>query len=250
MVLEDLRCVMDELAGLDAHELSDGETLVELHQQLNRLQVVVTAATGAFEASGDWHFDRARSAAHWIMTKTRLPKATVKAEVSLARTLRYLPHAEQAWRDGEIALPHVRALVGARRPGTAEQMVDDEAMLVGEAKRLQFRQFSKITEYWAQEADAEGAERSAEDQHDDRRLHLSQSFDRMWFLDGTLDPIAGNVVSQELKRIEDELFKADWAEARDRLGHDPTVADLPRTPRQRRADALVEMAIRSRTAPA
>jgi hypothetical protein len=46
------------------------------------------------------------------------------------------------------------------------------------------------------------------------------------------------------------MFEADWAEARTVLGRDPTVADLARTPGQRRADALVEMATRSRTVPA
>jgi len=249
MVLEDLRCVLDELVALDPAALGDGETLVALHREFNRLQAVVTAATGAFEASGDWHLDRARTAAHWIMTKTRLPKATVKAEVSLARSLRYLPHTEEAWREGEIGLPHVHTLARARRPGTEDQMVEDEAMLVAEAKKLQFRQFSKIVDYWADQSDADGAERTAERQHDDRRLHLSQSYDNMWFLDATLDPVVGRVVNDEITRLADEMFKAEWAAARTRLGHDPTAADLERTPQQRRADALLEMAIRSRTAP-
>ena len=45
-----------------------------------------------------------------------------------------------------------------------------------------------------------------------------------------------------------ELFEADWAAAKERLGRQPTILDLDRTPAQRRADALVEMAIRARTA--
>jgi hypothetical protein len=57
-------------------------------------------------------------------------------------------------------------------------------------------------------------------------------------------------VNNELKRLEQQLFDADWAEARSRLGDRATAADLKRTPAQRRADALVQMAIRSRTAPA
>ena len=52
-----------------------------------------------------------------------------------------------------------------------------------------------------------------------------------------------------LRLIERELFDADWAEAKARLDRDPTVLDLARTPAQRRADALVEMATRARTAP-
>ncbi len=66
----------------------------------------------------------------------------------------------------------------------------------------------------------------------------------------SFDLIAGAIVTDELGRLEQELFEADWAQAKERLGHDPTVADLARTPAQRRADAMVEMAIRSRTAPA
>src|SRR5581483_1587024 len=61
---------------------------------------------------------------------------------------------------------------------------------------------------------------------------------------------SGTIVNNELTRIEQQLFDADWAEARGRLGDDATIADLARTPAQRRADALVEMATRSATAPA
>jgi hypothetical protein len=64
------------------------------------------------------------------------------------------------------------------------------------------------------------------------------------------DPISGTIVNNELNRLEQQLFEADWAEARSRLGDRATAADLKRTPAQRRADALVQMAIRSRTAPA
>jgi len=61
----------------------------------------------------------------------------------------------------------------------------------------------------------------------------------MWILDGALDPISGEIVARALKKIEDELFDAEWAE------HKRAV----RTPAQRRADALVEMARRAGAAP-
>jgi hypothetical protein len=64
-----------------------------------------------------------------------------------------------------------------------------------------------------------------------------------------LDSIAGTIVSDTLHAIEKELFEADWAAARDRLGREPTIYELDRTPAQRRADARVEMATRARTAP-
>ncbi|MGI8982995.1 MAG: hypothetical protein ACR2HM_00420, partial [Acidimicrobiales bacterium] len=46
------------------------------------------------------------------------------------------------------------------------------------------------------------------------------------------------------------FFEADWAEARQRVGERVCVGDLARTPAQRRADALVEMARRSMAMPA
>ncbi len=72
----------------------------------------------------------------------------------------------------------------------------------------------------------------------------------MWLGSMTLDPIAGAIVSEELARLEAELFEADRSEAKARLGRDPLSGELARTPGHRRADALVEMATRSKSAPA
>ena len=104
--------------------------------------------------------------------------------------------------------------------------------------------------YWRQCADPDGVEDDAEAQRAARRLHLSESLNGMWLGDMRLDPVSGTIVSNELCDIEAELFAEDWAEAKERLGTEPTMLDLRRTPAQRRADAMVEMAIRSRTAPA
>ena len=86
--------------------------------------------------------------------------------------------------------------------------------------------------------------------HEARRLHLSQGYRGNWALDGGFDPLGGAVLDGALKRIEHELFEADWAEARARVGDGVGLADLARTPAQRRADAMVEMARRSAAMPA
>src|SRR3546814_5189955 len=97
--------------------------------------------------------------------------------------------------------------------------------------------------------DPDGAERSAEDAEDARSLHLSQTIDDMWFGRIVLDPVRGAIVSETLDMIERELFEADWAEAKARLGRKPLLDELARTNAQRYADALTEMALRARTAP-
>jgi hypothetical protein len=97
--------------------------------------------------------------------------------------------------------------------------------------------------------DPDGAEQGADEGRAAREVHLSQSLGGMWFGRATLDPISGEIVHTTLSLIERDLFETDWAEAKDRLGRDPLVIELARTPAQRRADALVEMATRARTAP-
>jgi len=69
-------------------------------------------------------------------------------------------------------------------------------------------------------------------------------------LDALLDPVNGAIVDDTLTVIEQEMFEADWKEAKAVHGDDVSLAKLARTPAQRRADALVEMATRAATAPA
>jgi len=76
-------------------------------------------------------------------------------------------------------------------------------------------------------------------------VYLEPSLNGMFLGSMTLDPISGSIVSNELQRVEEEFFKADWARAREERGGNPAADDLWRTPAQRRADALVEMAARS-----
>lgn len=102
---------------------------------------------------------------------------------------------------------------------------------------------------FTQVVDPDGVEDRAEEDRAAREVHLSESFGGMWFGRMTLDPISGEIVAATLRMIERELFEADWAAANARLGRDPLIMELDRTPAQRRADALVQMATRARTAP-
>ncbi len=102
-------------------------------------------------------------------------------------------------------------------------------MLVAQATELGYRSFCRALAYWSQLADPEGSERSAERQHADRGLHLSQSFAGSWMLNGCFDPINGAVIANVGERIETELFQADWAEAKERVGDAVCAGDLARS---------------------
>ena len=156
----------------------------------------------------------------------------------------------RAWAEGDITGAQVDVIEALRDDSTEEALVRDEATLVDHAATLRYDLFVRAAAYWKQLADPDGAEEDDEARHAQRDVYLARSFGGMWLGKITLDPISGSIVSGELERLERALFESDWAAARERLGHEPTLVDLGRTSGQRRADALVEMATRSQIAPA
>jgi len=241
---------VDALCAADPAALADGETLVALHRQLERLAAVSTRAVAAFDAGRAWSADGAHSASAWLRMRWNVPATSARRRVKLGRALREMPAVEAAWLAGDIGEAQVALLASARTPETASCFERDEAMLIDQAAKLGYRSFARALAYWEQLADPEGTERSAEGQHADRRLHLSQTFGGAWVLQGLFDPINGAILANVVGRIEKELFEADWAEARERVGDKVCAGDLARTPAQRRADALVEMARRAAAMPA
>jgi hypothetical protein len=250
MELENFADALEALIESGADNYSDGASIEELHQIQSRLDSFVTEATAAFEVGEEWAADGAKTAASWISTRCRVSRPAAKRRVRLGRTLRHLPEVAQAWRDGTIGADQAQAIASARRHRTEASMARDEAMLVAQAKELGFEDFTRVLDYWKQMADPDGAEASDEERKASRNVFLESSFSGTWLGQMTLDPISGSIVAGELNRLEHDLFEADCTEAKERLGHTARLDELARTSGQRRADALVEMATRSRTAPA
>ncbi|PZS23841.1 MAG: hypothetical protein DLM54_00550, partial [Acidimicrobiales bacterium] len=242
MELDVLTEAIDQLVGSDPSAYADAASMEDLHRQLARLDGFVTTVAGAFDTSGDWASDGAQGAAPWLATRCHLPKGRARRRVALGRHLRHLPACERAWLEGAITADHVGAMAAMRRDSTVEALARDEEMLVAQATNLRFEAFTRALAYWEQLADPEGTEESAEGRRARRDVYLKPSFGAMFLGRMTLDPISGAIVAKELERIEAELFRSDWREATERLGHEPRNTDLDRTPAQRRADALVEMA--------
>jgi hypothetical protein len=249
MDLDVLRETLDHLVEAGPSSLADGESIEELHRQLARLESLVTGSVAAFDTSGNREPDGARNAVAWLTSRCRLPRREARARVRRGRALPHLPECASAWERGEITGAHLDVVASLRTEATEEALARDEKLLVGEAGRLRFDQFLAATAYWRQRADPDGADGESERRRSRRDVYLVKSFSSLWLGQMTLDPLSGSVVATELDRLERQLFEADGAEATERLGREPTVADLARTPAQRRADALVEMATRSATAP-
>ncbi len=244
-VLAELAVV--DLDGVDGAVL--GEALGGLQRLRGRLDVAEARVLGRFDAERAWEPSGAKTAAAWLAWTQRLPIGVARQRVRHARALRALPDVEAAWGDGDLDRSHVVAMLSKRTPRTRAVFDADHRVLLDAALRLGFKDFTSVCDRWEQIVDPDGAEDDAAAEHAAREVHLAQSFAGMWFGKLTLDRVSGAIVDETLRAIDRELFDADWAAARHRLGRTPTPADLERTPAQRRADALVEMATRARTAP-
>ena len=249
-MLDALTAALDDLVSLDAGALADGESVVALQRELARLEAVAARACARWDANAEWAADGARSGAAWLAAKVHVPKQQAQRCLRLGRAARELPVAADAWLRGAIGSAHVAALAASRSTELlAKAMQRDEPDLVAVACTSTYRSFQRRLDYWRQTNDLDDEEARAARQVDERRLHVSQTFQGTWILDSVLDPVSGTILNDTLRAIEHELFETDWAHAREQLGRDPLLHELARTPAQRRADALVEMAVRARTAP-
>ena len=249
MVLDDLAAATDQLyeEGPDAY--ASGPAVEELLALQARLGAFVARAVACFDARGEWSSSGARSATAWLTAEARLSKREARAQVRRGRALAHLPETAGAWERGGLTGDHVDVLTPLGGGRTAEALRRDEHLLVDQGCRLTHQEFVRAVGYWRQLADPGGTEEDAEDRTARRDAFLVPSVHGTWLGRLTLDPVAGAIVGNELHRLDRLLFDQEWAEARARLGREPTPHDLARTPGRRRADAFVEMATRSATAP-
>jgi hypothetical protein len=145
--------------------------------------------------------------------------------VRLARALEETAHLREALSAGEVSCSAAGVLVAARESNPGEFARAEEA-LVQAARTLGVRELRRVVAYWRQAADPERASRDAERLHELRRLHVSPTLGGMVRLDGDLDPETGQSLITAMRSVMD---------ATAREGPDP------RTPAQRRADALGEI---------
>jgi hypothetical protein len=114
--------------------------------------------------------------------------------------------------------------------------VIDSFVTVGE--RAPYHQFAAKLAEWVQLADADGSHRDADLAHERRHASLT-TVGKVTYLDARFDSLTGDVLRDILTHFEQAEFAADWAATIDRYGGDAAADLMPRSPDQRRADAIV-----------
>lgn len=231
--------MLDELLSVDIDTLADSEvhdTVIALQHVGSRLAAVSSRFVQRWDTRQIWADDGSRAAGARLAREANMSPRAAAMAVRRARRLTSMPATTAALAAGQITTDHVDVLAAAnKRDWSNGSFADAEPMLVGFCATMWFDHARRAVSYWIANADPDDDETSSQRLHESRRMSASVTFDGAVAIDAMLDPVGGAAVMNELERIMSNLRDDDL-----RDGNDRTIT-------QRRADALVEMAHRSRT---
>src|SRR5664279_1821635 len=212
------RLLAVEVAGLPDSALA--ADLVGLRVAVSRLESEFARRLVVFDRRG---VAGAVSTAAWLRGACRLSAGEAGERVRTARVLADdLAVSADALAGGVISYAHARVLASAAGELPAESLPTVEPILVEAARHTDSAGLRALCTQVRTMLDPTGAEEAAALAHDRRHLSISATFAGTVVLDGVLDPEGGATPLAA-----------------------PGGADDDRTPAQRRADALVELARRA-----
>ena len=221
-VRDGLRLLAQEDLGLVA-----GDELVQLRRLCNQLEAEITRRVAAFDSAHGYSPDYL-STQSWLRGECKLSPSAASERVRVARKLSDLTQTADAFASGDIGFQHA-ALITRVADETGEQFdVEAETIFVTAARDLDPWRLRIVAKRFRDAVDPDGSLTDADRQFERRRLHLSQSMDGLFYLNGILDAEGGAVVKSALDALT-------------------TPSDGPgveRSSAQVRADQLVEMARR------
>ena len=214
-VIESLRS--EDLAAVPAERLA--ESVVELRCELDLLEVEWTRRVAVLEPELSGH----PSSIAFLKDRCRMSASRAQRAVVLANGLSKLPFTTKAVESGDLSLDQAR--VFSDLPDRLTELSRDEVTLVNTVGALSVADTRRVLDYWKTAVDGPGEEATVEELFDRRYLFGSQTLDGMVKLDGLLDPVAGDLILTALQAATPPTRDGDH-----------------RTPRQRRADALTDLA--------
>jgi Domain of unknown function (DUF222)/HNH endonuclease len=229
-VFEQINSLLDRLGEEDLNSVpaeAMGDDQIALQRICNRVQAEGLRRLRRFDSGQGYAPSGALTARAWLRWQLNLTTNTASERVAIARKLAALPKTEQALGDGDISYRHV-ALIAE----TAGQLGDKfggqaETILVDTSKEVDPWRLQRAIWHLKHCLDSDGVLKDANKANSRRFLHLSQTFDGVYRIDGWLDAEGGAVLNTALDSV-----MGPWLEGDDRSAT------------ERRADAAVEMARR------
>jgi len=231
-VLPALQRIVDELPFVTS--VRDAATLLQELEIMARQVEATKSLLAAQVYSANLHrADGYVKVSSWARSVARLSARHANDLSIAARLIADYPEVGRHYFAGTIAPDHVRRL-GAlhQNKRVTSQLTEFMPLFLEWATTLDIDTFNSATRRWEQLADADGTHRHTDVVHEDRDAFI-HTFDDTTYIDAKMGNVQGTLMHEVHDRFCQRELQADLAE-RDRLGLD----DLPRTSRQRRADAL------------
>ena len=201
--------------------------LLDLLEAKEAIEAEVLRCAGQWDAAGAWAEDGARSARSWLAHRSPMTRADASVLVRSARLVQHNQRTAKALAAGDISPAHVE--VAARAARHVEDLyTDHEDGILDAACITNPEDFKVAVSHWRNMAEALIDREPADRRFDRRYLHVSPVLDQMARIDGYVDAEGAARLVATLDAMEPP---------------DPTDGlEPPRTPAQRRADALIALA--------
>ncbi len=223
--MSELRSVLDQMANVADENLTVEELatdIVELSNASQMVDVLVARKTKEIFDRGGLVELGYPSPTAFLMNHARMSAGHAKQVVSRANASVTAPVAFAAWADGRLSTDQTRYLFQLVE-AVPDVFPAAEENLVGIVEPLSVGETATVLEYWRQSVDGPG-DLDPEVELARRGLSVSKTMGGMRRVDGWLTKLAGEALETAL-----DAFMS------------PPRPDDPRTPRQRRHDALEDM---------
>lgn len=231
----------EDWVELTPRELDEQVRALDVAQR--RIEAAIVGATEHADRTGHHQLDGHRTVASWLMATTNCTRGEATARARSAELTRRLTTVAAEFVAGRVGIAQVREIARlAANPRTGDQLPESEDILLEAAQSLEFRDFRVVTRRWEQLADADGAHAEHERAHDDRNARCD--FDGAVFRFETAHGVVqGTSMRQVFDAFREAEFDRDWEWVKETYGDEANASLLPRTARQRRADAFVAMVL-------
>ena len=191
---EPLRGALFELEGEDIDPLTDtilAEDMVELRRTMDRLEFQFSRRLRLFSKRRGYATLGFVSLISWLRRACRLMPGAAMQHSEVARNLPSLPHTSTALASGDIGFHHAAVIARSVTEVGAEAVAAEESRLVRAAHNLDPKYLSYLTRRLRYSIDPDGTLAHSNDQYDYRYVHLSQTLDGVFYLDGRHDAEGG-----------------------------------------------------------
>ncbi len=216
-----------------------------VEREIRRLQGLQAAMVFEVDRSCSFLDDFHHSASAWFTAVTNSSKATAKWVTRTGALLELLPMLAAAVSEGRVGPDQVRLLARLHANDRCRPLLpDSEALLVGHAITLTWREFRQVCLRWEAWADPDGAHRDHEASRENRHVSSSQvGAGHVLHAEG--DALTGDIIKEILDAHVEAEYQADLAQRSQQYGDQANKYPLRRTARQRRYDAFFTMCTKS-----